>query len=313
MRTSLVSLGTATWLTVACANDVDDPHAFVVPVTSERGTEYAIHASATLEPGAERTIATYSRRKWSLDAQFTEVAFTSAGPVHHWAFYATDAAGLTEGEALDESRPLDALRLGNALFLLGGDGAVLPDDVGLQLPAQPGYLLEIHYLNTTDHTIVDSSTLTLCAASTPREHTAALHVLGKGAFTVDAHSETSVSATCANTAITPTHLFAVTPHMHELGTTARVFVDGTEIVSMPFSVHDQRTRVFPEVVLEPGARIANTCVYLNNTDRTVKSGPLASNEMCMLLAWAWPAGSIHNGLGANTGLAVPAENNCTAP
>jgi hypothetical protein len=96
--------------------------------------------------------------------------------------------------------------------------------------------------------------------------------------------------------------------MHQLGTHARLVLNranGTQQVlhDLPFDFAHQKS--YPiNVVVNDGETLTTTCTYNNTTNGPVFFGPNTENEMCYVLATAYPAGGLSGLLG---------NNNCTTP
>lgn len=277
--------------------------------------------------GSEKTMAYYFATPWNGARQALgfQFAFGNERVVHHWALYASNAP-LQTGRVLDQSVITDAVYVLDAQFITGGgprnEGVSMPADVGLRLPDQSGFMLQVHYLNVSEEAEQDASSITLCVTSTPQPIEAALHAVGKGSFTVDPLTRTEVTSTCEPENLDePVHMFAITPHMHDTGVRSRVVLnrhdEQTTVLDAPFDVHSQLSYQLPamgagsDLLLMPGDTLTTTCTFDNPRATTISSGPAADQEMCLVLVWAWPAGKLQNGLDATPQFAVSADSSCT--
>ena len=180
----------------------------------------------------------------------------------------------------------------------GAVATVLPEDVGIYLPAKGRFKLEIHYYNHARDAQPqdDQSGFEVCITRTKRRHTA-----GMFPFTATANAPagrvTENVSTCRVSAPTEVHVIAHAPHMHKLGTHARLEVlraDGTlELLhDRAFAFDDQRD--YPlALLLRDGDRVRTTCVYDNPGTRDVTFGPSSDDEMCFDFVTYYPRCSLH--------------------
>jgi hypothetical protein len=307
------------------ADDCEERYSFRAHASASAGAEPAAYR---VPAGSEQVIAFYFALPWLGSRQLikTHFVFDNTKVLHHWAFYGT-GSNLDPGAVFDESIFTDAIRLTEAQMIIGGgprsSDVVLPPDVGFKLPEyqHPGFLLEMHYVNTSDAPNDDTSGIELCMTTHARPQIAAAHALGKGTFTLPAHAESDITTTCEPTRLPePVHMFAIAPHMHETGIHSTVTVNRAgqqlPLLDEPYDMHNQTVYSLPragrdaDVLLQPGDTLTTTCRYRNDGDNTIVSGTTAAGEMCMMLVWAWPAGLLHNDVNAHPEFDVPAENSC---
>jgi hypothetical protein len=178
-------------------------------------------------------------------------------------------------------------------------GTPLPADVGLQMPSGPSaYLaLEIHYNNSANHAdALDASGVEFCVTKKLRTHTASVHWLGSTNISLAPRARQEVAGTCDPAATQPVNIIAVHPHMHRLGTHARLVLSRTAgptatLHDAPFRFADQLTYQVNAVVNE-GDTLTTTCTYDNTTNGTVTFGGNADNETCYNFVTAHPAGGL---------------------
>ena len=185
--------------------------------------------------------------------------------------------------------------LSNAPNMIYGSGVgteplVLPEGVAVRIPAGSQVLVNLHLFNSSAETLTGTSgieVVTLAEASV--EHDAEVVLGGPVAFSIPARSEGHViQGGC--TMRQDVHLFALMPHMHELGTFMQVEVEGTLLHEGPYSFDDQRYRVLDEPLLvSAGTRVGVTCTYDNPTSSGVSFGDSTRQEMCFALLYRYPA------------------------
>jgi len=243
-----------------------------------RDTKYSVPAGRELHPQVMFEVP------WTGEVQ--AVAFRSitdnARILHHWILYAPDGAFITG-------------------WAPGGDAdkAPLPADVGVYLPSSGSLRLDMHYNNLTGTTAQeDASGVEACVIATPskfRKNTAV--VVGLiGNATVPAHARVDNVTTCTVFApLGPATLISHSPHMHLLGTHAKLELtrDGVHSVlhDAPF-IFDQQHNwpLAPAITVKTGDQFTVTCSYQNNTERLVTFGEDTGDEMCFNFVTVYPKG-----------------------
>lgn len=227
--------------------------------------------------------------------------------VHHWLLYAEVGSG-TPGTRRDCSGShADATLI--AGWAPGGDDWVMPPSVGMELPTDTTYFVEIHYANPRNLDITDRSGVRVCGTNTLRENAAATHWLGSELIGFLGAGNHSVTGTCRPTLTEPAHIIKSWPHMHRYGTSMFseiVRAGGTRetLIDVPFSFDNQISHDTP-FVINPGDSIRTTCRYTTDTFLTT-FGSNTENEMCYNFVVAWPAGAFNTGGGIRGG----SENFC---
>jgi hypothetical protein len=224
--------------------------------------------------------------------------------LHHWLLYAVDDAALVAGthESCVGLHPGAALIGG---WAPGGQPYGMPPDVGLELPSGDSarFILEIHYNNIARRAgQADSSGVTLCATREPRENIAAVHWLGTENIRLPP-GETEAGSSCNPNLDQPVRLLSVTPHMHQLGSHARIVIeraDGSEemLLDKPFQFSNQVAYALggtEGIELRPGDSITSTCTWNNTTGGLTSFGEATSDEMCYMFLTAYPGGLLNTG------------------
>ncbi|MET0344272.1 MAG: hypothetical protein ABW252_24870 [Polyangiales bacterium] len=167
----------------------------------------------------------------------------------------------------------------------GSEPERVPDDVGRFIPSVGKLKLEIHYYNKNPGAAPepDRTGFEVCITRTPRKHLAGMYPFAANPV-APAGQVSHSTATCTVTGATPVRVFSHAPHMHKLGTHAKLELlraDGTTEV-----LHDEAFRFeeqisYPlDVTLQPGDRVRTTCVYANPGTRSVGLGLGSDDEMC---------------------------------
>lgn len=190
--------------------------------------------------------------------------------MHHWILYGQNGAflfGWAPGKDWNEP---------------------IPDDVGVFLPGQT-MRLDMHYNNVQgtaaekDDTSVDICILRKAhfrpktAGTTNRLTQPLLNIPARA-------TGVKMTGTCAHTG-SPVNLLSASPHAHRTAKHMTFTVEkanGMKIVmhDMPFNFMEQTTYPMrPPIVVESGDRVITTCVYDNDTDRTITFGENTGNEI----------------------------------
>jgi hypothetical protein len=123
------------------------------------------------------------------------------------------------------------------------------------------------------------------------EFEADLFLPGPLNISIPPNQESTQSHTC--TVNVPQKLFAIFPHMHQLGShlksTLTVGGVDTLIHDGDFSFDDQAFIPFQAVALQPGDTIRTECTWNNTTAQTVGWGESSTTEMCFSVMYRYPA------------------------
>jgi len=167
---------------------------------------------------------------------------------------------------------------------------VMPDGIGMTVPAGQKIYIQLHYANATDQVIRASARIDADAYDPAETYLpAAAYVTYRAGFSVPARSTASTGGRCA---VPPdATFFALTTHTHKLGihTTVR---DGADMI---FESTDWEHPGIREWKAQPFFRFSSghlsyACDYDNPRDVAVREGPsAAANEMCMAIGYYTPA------------------------
>lgn len=214
--------------------------------------------------------------------------------IHHFVLYRTRTPQI-EGAHHVCRIPRDAEVM--LVWSPGGDGAVMPDGVGMELSGgeDEWLILSTHYLNTSGER-TDRSGVELCVAQSAPAQTAGVVILGTTAISIPPRTEAHpVQTTCTQRMEFPLNVIASSPHMHERGRAIRSEVvrdEQTVAMLSDVAVFDPERQYSivhdPPVVIEPGDRVRTTCVYDNDSTDTIRYGTGLADEMCFDYALAYP-------------------------
>jgi hypothetical protein len=208
----------------------------------------------------------------------------NARVLHHWILY-NRTADVTDGAtaACAGLHPDAAFITG---WAPGGEGLLLPDDVGLRTEAG-GFTLELHYNNQVGSGQLDASGVELCVTEKLRPKEAAVHWLGTQSL-----NKLKATGTCTPVNTEPVTILSSSPHMHLQGRHMKTVINrkggGTEVlVDKPFDFNTQISYDTPAVI-QPGDTLTTTCTYATPTP----FGQGTNEEMCYNFVIAYPAGQL---------------------
>lgn len=297
MRTA-VALAAALALLPACdggggsGDDVPDPDAGEIDAPLPDGWSSLMEGEWTLAPGEEGYYCVYA----TVPADVYIKAFRPLIPpgTHH-----TVLTRYT-GSQPDGIVRCSAGTNGQSMIYGSGVGSpdfVFPTGVGLHLTAGTRLLLNLHLYNASDAPLTGrSGTLYQAAAAAEIQHLGEIVLAGPTATLRVPPGVSTQSGTCnvSNITAEPIQVFALSQHMHKLGTNLRTTVRrGTETFQLQDQPYDFEQQTFqlvaPHIELRPGDVITTACTYDNTTGRTVTFGDSSDDEMCFSDLFYYPA------------------------
>jgi hypothetical protein len=177
---------------------------------------------------------------------------------------------------------------------VGTDPFSMPEGVGMRIPAGSQLLLNLHLFNTgTAELTGESGTRVRVLSESELEHEAEGILAGTTALDIPAGQTTEHTGYC--TMAHDVTIFAVAPHMHQLGIYERVVAESAahgEVVlhDEPYSFDEQSYKLIEPVQLLQGERVRVECTHHNTTDARVTFGDSSLEEMCFAGLYRYPAG-----------------------
>jgi hypothetical protein len=176
---------------------------------------------------------------------------------------------------------------------VGTDVLRMPEGVAFPIRAGQQLVLNLHLFNTTDEPLIATSgTLVQTAQEADVEHMSEVALVTALLFSIPPMEVTTGGGQC-----TMSHdvtAFAILPHMHTLGSHARVVVERAEgdlvLHDMPFEFEQQTVYPIDPVQLREGEVVRTECTWNNTTDRVVGFGESSLDEMCNIAVFRYPAG-----------------------
>lgn len=188
---------------------------------------------------------------------------------------------------------LGGFTTGNYIYASGVDTneLVFPEGVGLRIPAGEDVVLQLHIYNPTPGPLTGTSGIEIVELTEDDVvNEAEIFLPGPLDLSIPPQQEHTRSGTCTVSA--PQTLFALFPHMHQLGTHFRttVSVGGEEITlhDAPYEFEHQPFFAFDPIELAPGDSIETECTWINPGEQTVGWGESSDSEMCFSILYRWP-------------------------
>jgi hypothetical protein len=167
----------------------------------------------------------------------------------------------------------------------------LPDGVAYKIPKGAQINLNLHLFNTQDGTLKGVSGVKVRTTTADKvKEFAQVTLAGSVALSIPVGESTS-KGTC--TLVSDATLFAVSPHMHQLGTHLKAVAKpaGSEPVTLydgPYDFNEQRQYPADMLKLKAGDTVDVECTYENTTAQTVMFGESSLDEMCFIGLYRFP-------------------------
>lgn len=174
---------------------------------------------------------------------------------------------------------------------VGTDPFTFPEGVGLVLPAGARLVLNLHLFNATASPLGGTSGVDFVAA-TALESQAEVVLMGPVELDIPPKTTTTESGRCTQKQAST--LFAILPHMHQLGRhfiAAHAPANGPRkvLLDLPYDFDEQRFFSLGALALAPGDAIEVECEFDNTGSASVGFGFSSDQEMCFAIAFRHPA------------------------
>jgi hypothetical protein len=269
---------------VACGGDDDGPG----PADADNTTPDA----GSTPDGAPGDWSALITGDWSLEMgteNWLDFQHTIPSDTYITAIRPIDPPGthhtlLTIGAAMD----------GNVIYASGvGTGElVFPEGVGLKLTAGTVINLQLHLFNIGETTLTGTSgveVITAAAADVVNE--ADIFLPGPFNLSIAPMTSTTQAGTC--TVAASYSVFALFPHMHQMGTHFKttLHTGGSDMVlhDADYSFYEQAFTSFTPIPLSAGDTITTECTWDNPTASPVGWGNSSTQEMCFSILFRYPA------------------------
>jgi hypothetical protein len=176
---------------------------------------------------------------------------------------------------------------------VGTDPLRFPEGIGFRIKAGTQLLLNLHLFNTGDADLTGTSgTRALVMKEADLVHEAEGLLAGTTNITVNPGETATTIGHCTMTQ--DETLFAVAPHMHQLGIHEKVVVEtaakGDVVIhDAAYSFDEQSYRLIAPLVLNKGDKVRVECTHQNTTGKVVHFGDSSLAEMCFAGLYRYPA------------------------
>ena len=196
----------------------------------------------------------------------------------------------------DGTKPCTAGDNGHTTLLGSGVGekysaGPLPEGVAYKIVKGWQLNMNLHLFNVQDTPLKGVSGTKIRTTTVDKvKQTAEVILAGPIQLAIPTGKSTS-SGKC--TIKSDTTVFAVSPHMHQLGSHLKAVLTGTgrEPVTLydgPYDFEEQRQFPANQLVLKKGDVVSIDCTYQNDTGKMVAFGESSLDEMCFLGMYRYP-------------------------
>jgi len=186
------------------------------------------------------------------------------------------------------------LGAGNIIYAsgLGTNAVMFPKGVGLKVSAGETLVLQLHLFNPTSDVLKGTSGIEIIEVKPEDlEQEADIILPGPIDFNIPPNAKYSHSGTC--TVGATQNLFALFPHMHQLGshlmTTLTIGGKESVIHDGDYSFDHQAFLSFEPITMNAGDTIKTECTWDNTTPQNVTWGESSTTEMCFSILYRYPA------------------------
>lgn len=240
----------------------------------------------SLAPGAERYLCV----RTTVTEDLYLGAFDAMSPVgtHHTVLTVGAPSGPDGIVPCDSFANHDVMMYGSGV----GNGAFeLPDGVAVRVRAGQQLLLNLHLFNTSDAEVTGTSgTLARVLDESEVEHVAEAVLMGPIGFEIPT-GEQEITGGC--TLRDDSTLFAIAPHMHQLGRHMTVHArrdDGDVMIhDGPYDFDEQEIVNVEPIEVSAGDYVEVKCRYDNHREGPVSFGESSTEEMCFAGLYRYPA------------------------
>ena len=175
---------------------------------------------------------------------------------------------------------------------VGTNPVTFPKGVGLKLPAGETIILQLHLFNPSAEDLTGKSGIEIIEVDPADvQEEADLFLPGPNDFTIPPNTEYTHTGTC--TVGAKQNIFAIFPHMHQLGshfkTTLNIGGVDQVLHDDEYAFDHQAFIPFEPITLEPGDKVTTECTWKNTTTQTVTWGESSTSEMCFSILYRYPA------------------------
>lgn len=175
---------------------------------------------------------------------------------------------------------------------VGTNPLIFPPGVALKIPAGTQLLLNLHLFNTGKGELTGLSGTRISTVPAEEVESLAEGILA-GPIRLNLPPGETTKTTGHCTMSQDTTVFAVAPHMHQLGVHERIVAETAggevELFNAPYDFDEQSFTSLPEpLALKAGDKIRVECTHKNTTPNPVTFGESTLEEMCFAGVYRYP-------------------------
>jgi hypothetical protein len=176
---------------------------------------------------------------------------------------------------------------------VGPERLEFPEGIALKIPAGTQLLLNLHLFNSGTGDLSGTSGTLVRAVAESEVTTIAEGVLA-GSIGIEIPPQQTTTTTGYCSMSSDVTLFAVAPHMHQLGVYEKVVAESdangeVTLFDGPYDFDDQSYHLIEPLDLKKGERVRVECTHTNTRNQTVRFGESTLAEMCFAGLYRYPA------------------------
>jgi hypothetical protein len=276
----------------------------LAPPPAAQGFQIASPNTIMVQPGQESFLCYYRTLPNSAEVDIgTFQSWMTTGSSHHFIAYEVGQGGAGGGTKQADGTLLNCpFGGGTWIYATSLPGQIvemkMPSGVGLPMPASTQIMLNMHFINPGSATVSPQVKMNVLYTSNIQYKAASMTSfntqINVPAATASGPGTQTVHGTC--NAPAGSNFFIVTTHTHKHATLAEVnYVSGGQSQNLVHTTDWQNPDVrmwnSPSfLTLQAGDSFTYSCSYSNNGSSAIVVGDTAaSNEMCMLIGYYFPA------------------------
>ena len=172
---------------------------------------------------------------------------------------------------------------------IGTGDLIFPTGDAVHLPAGTWINLNLHLFDVSDNPLMDTSGV-LIQTVDPSTVVNEVDMTFSGTVNIAIPAMTTMSVSGGCTSPADWHVFALWPHMHQIGIHQKLTAGSVTMLDTDYSFDEQKAYPMAEMEIPQGAAIQTTCTYDNTTSAEVDFGQSSTDEMCFTGIYKYPAG-----------------------
>ena len=184
----------------------------------------------------------------------------------------------------------------NAIYAsgVGTNELMFPPGTAMRIPKGTLIGLQLHIFNQSDSMLAGTSGIEMREVD-PATVTEEVDMFlpGPTDLAIQPNTETTQAGTC--TVRQPYKVFALFPHMHQLGTHLKttLTIGGADQVlhDEPYEFEHQEVLAFDPIQMNVGDKIKTECTWNNQSANTIGWGESSTTEMCFSILYRFPRGN----------------------